>query len=137
LNWRYSDSFNGTLLHVSTCLGDFGATSVLLRSGADVNASDCNGDLPINKTSDYRITKLLLSKGSQLNPISSIGTPLHVAIILKKYSTVRHLLKKGAKTDIVNGLDNLTATQHVEESSDRRLKDLFQKYQDGIARKHT
>jgi len=130
VHWRYSEQFhNGTLLHVSAYLNDYSAACVLLISGADVNVVDCKGDLPINLTSDYGITRLLLKKKSPLNHSGSIGTPLHAAIALKKYSTIRHLLKKGARTDIVGGVVSITADEQLKESNDRRIIELCEKYQ--------
>ncbi|HUT61814.1 MAG TPA: ankyrin repeat domain-containing protein [Phycisphaerae bacterium] len=80
--------------------------SLIIASGATVDARDAEGNTPLHASSSNGQTeaaKLLLTAGAQLNATNRAGrTPLHEAAMWGKEEMVRFLLSKGADKNVVD-----------------------------------
>ena len=104
------DKFIGTFLHWATAGGQNEIVKLLIAKGADVNATDGDGDTPLhlagNTTASTEIAELLISKGADVNamnlspPGRRIGgmTPLDMATLGKRTEIADLLRKHGGKT---------------------------------------
>ena len=83
---------------------------LLLRYGADVNASDKYGTTPLKHSisQDFNGTKLLLQYGAQTHLKNQIdgNTALHTAIYLKDKMKIEMLSRYGASMHIANNFGN-------------------------------
>ncbi|SVD69219.1 uncharacterized protein METZ01_LOCUS422073, partial [marine metagenome] len=77
----------------------------LLEHGADVNATDEEGDTPLHHVPLYidnplDVVRLLLEHGAEVNGKNAIGsTPLHTAAWKDSLDVARLLIEKGAEVD--------------------------------------
>ena len=81
-----------TPLHVAARTGNFTIVSLMLETGADIQARDKNGDTPLDiaiSKKDEDILRLLLQQGGDIN------TPLQAAILREDEDKVRWLLLQG------------------------------------------
>ena len=89
---------------------------LLIERGADVNAKDANGNMPLNYAAQFdnlEVISLLLDKGANINAQNKFGiTPLMHA---DKVNTVKFLLDKGADKNIKDNQDQ-TAAQRAFKS---------------------
>jgi len=104
------DKFIGTFLHWAAAGGQNEIVKLLIAKGADVNATDGDGDTPLhlagNTTASTEIAELLISKGADVNamnlspPGRRIGgmTPLDMATLGKRTEIADLLRKHGGKT---------------------------------------
>ena len=104
------DKFVGTFLHWAAAGGQNEIVELLIAEGADVNATDGDGDTPLhlagNTTTSTEIAELLISKGADVNamnlspPGRRIGgmTPLDMATLGNRTEIADLLRKHGGKT---------------------------------------
>ena len=104
------DKFVGTFLHWAAAGGQNEIVELLIAKGADVNATDGDGDTPLhlagNSTATKEIAELLISKGAGVNamnlspPGRRIGgmTPLDMATLGNRTEIADLLRKHGGKT---------------------------------------
>ena len=104
------DKFVGTFLHWAAAGGQNEIVELLIAEGADVNATDGDGDTPLhlagNTTTSTEIAELLISKGADVNamnlspPGRRIGgmTPLDMATLGNRTEIATLLRKHGGKT---------------------------------------
>jgi len=88
---------------------DLNAVRKALDAGADVNARDADGTIPLHDVC-YRghldLVRLLLDHGADVNVRNNINqTPLDLACMRGRTDTVRLLLEKGAEVEPRNKLD--------------------------------
>ena len=104
------DKFVGTFLHWAAAGGQNEIVKLLAAKGADVNATDGDGDTPLhlagNSTATKEIAELLISKGAGVNamnlspPGRRIGgmTPLDMATLGNRTEIANLIRKHGGKT---------------------------------------
>ncbi len=91
--------------------------TLLIESGADLNATDDMGNTPLHMAAfgETEIVKLLLEQGADVNAVNDAGeTPLHKAVQYPEYEIVRELLRHGADKNRHNA-QGLTPMQIAEE----------------------
>ena len=88
-----------TPLHLAI-QGALSAVPVLLRHGADVNARDVSGNLPLHFAARRDLgdlIRLILDRGSEINTKNSSGsTPLDIALVNYSTNACKVLIKAGA-----------------------------------------
>ena len=104
--------YDETPLHRTSRNGKFlDAGRYLLDRGADVNARNFNGYVPLVYAVEeglVEFARMLLERGAGINIQDNVGlTPLHWAVRSRKIQTVRLLLEHGADVD---ALDNRVKT---------------------------
>ena len=104
------DKFVGTFLHWAAAGGQDEIVELLIAAGADVNATDGDGDTPLhlagNNTATKVIAELLIAKGADVNamnlspPGREIGgmTPLDMATLGNRTEIANLIRKHGGKT---------------------------------------
>ena len=104
------NKFVGTFLHWAAAGGQKEIVELLIAKGADVNATDGDGDTALHlagsTTASTAITELLISKGADVNAINMsppgrrIGgmTPLDMAILGNRNELAALIRKHGGKT---------------------------------------
>ena len=114
------DKFVGTFLHWASAGGQKEIVELLIAKGADVNATDGDGDTALHlagsTTASIEIAELLISKGADVNamnmspPGRRIGgmTPLDMATLGNRPEIAALLRKHGGKTAKELGVNYLT-----------------------------
>ena len=97
------DKFVGTFLHWAAAGGQNEIVELLIAKGADVNATDGDGDTPLhlagNNTATKEVAELLIAKGADVNAKNNVGdTPLDCAILFEHTETADLLRKHGSKS---------------------------------------
>jgi len=106
-NPNHKDSVGKTLLHCAAHAGNIDAVKKLLKKGANVNARDKNGKVPLAMFTDNytpglsEIATLLIKRGAKVNVQDNLGwTPLHRAANNAVATVCRTLILAGADTTI-------------------------------------
>jgi ankyrin repeat protein len=90
---------NDTPLHTVIVWGDAEAAALLIRSGADVNASGEHGRRPLHHAASFdrlEIAELLVKAEAQVNVQNQFGeTPLDLASALKHEGVIKLLSRAG------------------------------------------
>jgi cytohesin len=114
------NKFVGTFLHWASGGGQKEIVELLIAKGADVNATDGDGDTALHlagsTTASIEITELLINKGADVNamnmspPGRRIGgmTPLDMATLGNRPEIAQLLRKHGGKTAKELGVNYLT-----------------------------
>nr|CAB3493698.1 unnamed protein product [Digitaria exilis] len=100
-----NDGSGKTPLACSVSCDKVVAVRYLLHKGADLNKQDVMGFAPLHyaaKRGYDGIARLLLSKGANVDMISSEGTPLHVAAAHGRFRVMQVLLEHHADPDRVS-----------------------------------
>ncbi|KAI6660523.1 Ankyrin repeat domain-containing protein 55-like [Oopsacas minuta] len=98
-----------TPLHVAAKLGQLHQIHLLISTGADVNAVDRHGRIPLMLTFNEQLIHMdcvqtLVNDSSFLNQqVTDGATTLHMACYLGHYNLVEYLLAKGADARISDG----------------------------------
>ncbi|VDO05199.1 unnamed protein product [Rodentolepis nana] len=98
-------SYWGSPLMYAIKNGHYGAMTILVDAGADVNACDRQGYCPIHVTVRnrfYKAVEYLLMAGADPNKCCKLTTALHIAAGLRDLKLVQLLLIHGANASLVN-----------------------------------
>ena len=113
---RYRWTGSATVLHVAARQGHADFAALVLKSGADVDARNEAGDMPLHVAARYghdEVARVMLAANATVNARSISGlTPLHVAAEHGRFPVVKRLLAARAAVD---GRDNggWTALHHA------------------------
>jgi hypothetical protein len=87
----------GSLLLISSDLGDLNIVSLLIDNGADVSATDEYGQTPLHLASNEGVAQLLIDRGADVSATNEYGwTPLHLASRGGHEGVARLLIDRGA-----------------------------------------
>ena len=89
--------------------GDWQGMKAAILSGADVNATDENGDTPllmVTRLSYFKQTKFLVENGANVNVANKKNiTPLHYAVEYNNVQMIKLLLDNQANTEAVDNIN--------------------------------
>ena len=92
------NSMGDTPLHTVCTWGDVRAVKVLLKEGADVNASGESGSPPLINAiagGSYEVVEVLVRHGADLGVVNEIGyTPLRYAMAVNADGRIKSILSK-------------------------------------------
>ena len=110
MNSNVQQKDHETPLHFACFRGKPEIARLLLDHGAQVNAKNYQGEIPLHLVSrgEYdspdegvRVTELLLERGTDINAQNKFGwTPLHSASNNGRHEIVQALLRRGAKVNL-------------------------------------
>lgn len=90
--------------------GDNATVQSLIATGADVNATNADGDKPLHYAAlggDTTTAQILIAAGAHVNATGTDGyTPLHVAAILGHTATAQSLIAAGANLNATDKYGN-------------------------------
>lgn len=85
---------------------DYDSTELLLKSGANPNVKNINGDTPLHFVRDASIAELLIKYGANVNEQNNNGeTPLHSVLQDEDFETFEDEYAETANTLLENGAD--------------------------------
>ena len=91
---------------------------ILLENGADVTATNDNGETPLHITDDPKCVALLLDHGANINAQDNKGrTRLHKAAAKEQMTILKMLLKRGANVHLKRNTGLSTSEKAVKEQS--------------------
>lgn len=96
---HYEECRLESALHKATKKGDIDICRLLVERGADVNAKNLHGDMPLFMAVDARnleISRLLLEHGAEVNALYSCFTPLYTALDRGDIEICKLLFEHGA-----------------------------------------
>jgi len=102
-----------TSLITSVIDGNFEFTKLLIGSGANLNARDCNNNTAIIIATNYNkpnIVKILIDAGADLDVCGVNGTAIVVASYFDNIGTVKMLFDAGADITIVDDNNDTACT---------------------------
>lgn len=89
----------------------------LIKNGADPNALDENGNLPLNAAlahEKFEVVKAMIANGADHNAKDKNGhTPLIVAIVTSNIEAVKIVLEKGADPNVTYTYENVYDPLHL------------------------
>jgi len=116
LNWKWSldgneqnftsDDISGTALHIAAYMDNDSAAEILIRYGANVNATDEDSDTPLHIAAANRsfdVLEVLISNEANPNARNRrLQTPLMLAFASNQRNIVSSLIQSGADATIVD-----------------------------------
>lgn len=108
--------------------GSVAVAEVLVKAGADVNATSKNGRTVLHGTSDVPLTEFLLKNGADINAVDKRGrTPLYEAVRDENEAKVRVLLENGASPQAKDA-SGVTPLDLARKPGRERILRLFGEY---------
>ncbi|KAG9227962.1 hypothetical protein BJ875DRAFT_490517, partial [Amylocarpus encephaloides] len=102
-----AEDFRDKVIHAAVFNGFLTATKVLLTAGANVNAEDEDGSLPLSRAAERgheAVVQLLLQKGAKVNAQGGYhGNALQAASVRGHEAIVQLLLQNGAEVNAQGG----------------------------------
>lgn len=106
-----------TPLHTAMQNGYVSVAKAIIRAGADVNAENAQGRVPIVYAIDDEVTRMLLARGADCNRVNALGwTMLLDAVSHRQRHACEVLLDAGAAVTIVNGASPLHTACEVNDA---------------------
>ena len=120
--------FGITLLHIASKPGNEKMVQLLIYEGAEINASDEDGETPLHRAlefnNNYNVAKKLIEYGADLASKTSEGdTPLHNTFS----DTIAEIVSKDFHIEATSSNSQGTSTSHFFAQSSRTTLDVFRK----------
>ena len=98
------DEYGFTPLHGMGSEEHYDVVRLLIASGANVNARNVHGTMPLHLAASAEMVTLLVRSGAEINATDDDGnTPLHISVSNRDgYEAIEQLLKMGADPTIPN-----------------------------------
>ena len=106
-NVNSRDDAGNTLLHWATANGNLKLTEILIEAGAEIDATNNEGDAPIHLAARFGHTEVTIFLIDRANADKNIQnnqgfTPLHMASLYGQADFITMLFEKGVDKDIVS-----------------------------------
>ena len=120
--------FGITLLHTASKPGNEEVVQLLIQEGAEINASDEDGETPLHRAlefnNNYNVARKLIENGADLaNKTTEGGTPLHNSFS----DTIAEVVSKDYRIEATSSNSQGMTTSHFFAQSSRTTLDVFRK----------
>jgi len=113
-------------LHVAAAVGNIEAVKQHLADGADVNAKDANGEIPLHIAATKEIAELLIANSANISAKDHLGwTPLHGASSKGLKTVVELLIAEGADVNAKNKYGRTTPLHFAAFGGHKEIAELL------------
>ncbi len=116
------DEFEFTALHSVVGEHSLEMAQFLIQSGADTNAKNQDGVVPLHLAAYDYMVEALVEGGADIDTKDDYGsTPLHTATDEGEFDVVKALVKHGAKVNEINNYDNTPLDIAISHEDDEKI----------------
>jgi ankyrin repeat protein len=113
-------------LHVAAAVGNIEAVKQHLADGADVNAKDANGEIPLHIAATKEIAELLIANSAIISAKDHLGrTPLHWTALTGRREIVELLIAEGADVNAKNKYGRTTPLHFAASGGNKEIAELL------------